>query len=84
MPLNKAVLKQKIEAALTLDEDNPDRSAADVAAELADAIDEFIKGGDVVGVSTSVSVTVATTGTATAQTGTGTGTGTQTGTGKIQ
>ena len=76
MPLNKARLRQKIEAALTVDKDNPERRLANVAADLADAIEEFVKGGDVV----EITVTVNTTGSATAQTGIGT----QTGTGKIQ
>ena len=84
MSLNKETLIRKIEAALQIDENNPYRNAAEVATDLANAIEEFIRSGDVVGVSTSVSVTVATTGTAAAQTGSGTGTGTQTGTGRIQ
>lgn len=83
MPLDKATLKNKIKEALQLREQQPGRSAEEVAAELADAIDEFVRGGDVVGINTNVTVTVATTGSAAAQTGTGTGTGTQTGTGKI-
>jgi len=88
MPLNKAVLIKAIEAALMVDEANPHRSAADVAADLADAIEEFVKSGDVVGVNTTVAagIPVSTTGTATAQTGatTGPGTGSQTGVGNIQ
>ena len=83
MPLNRNGLKDAIETALQVDPANPDRGAADVAADLATAIDAFVKSGDVVQVSTTVSVTVATTGTATAQTGSGTGTGTQVGAGKI-
>ena len=83
MPLDKPGLQNAIAVALTVDPNNPNRAAADVAADLASAIHTFVKSGDVVQVSTTVSVTVATTGTATAQTGTGTGTGTQVGTAKI-
>lgn len=83
MPLDKATLVEKIAAALKVDPDLPNRSAQEVASDLADAIETFVKSGDVTDVSTSVSVTVQTTGTATAQMGTGTGTGTQTGVGKI-
>ncbi len=84
MPLNKAALAEKIAAALTVDQNNPTHSAQEVASDLADAIEAFVKSGDVTGVSTSVTVTVQTTGSATAQTGTGTGTGTQTGFGRIE
>lgn len=84
MPLNKETLKEMITKALQVRDDMPNRSAEDVAADLADAIDQFVRSGDVVEVSTNVSVTVATAGSAAAQTGTGTGTGTQMGTGKIK
>lgn len=83
MPLDKDSLLKKIEAALTVDPGVPDRSAHEVASDLADAIEAFVKSGDVVDVVSSVSVTVQTTGTATAQMGSGTGTATQTGVGKI-
>ncbi|MBK8933873.1 MAG: hypothetical protein IPM76_16480 [Chloroflexi bacterium] len=84
MSLDKETLTKKIEDALKLDPKKPRRSAQEVANDLANAIEEFVKSGDIVNVSTSVTVTVQTTGTATAQTGTGTGTGTQIGVGRIQ
>ena len=54
MPLNKTDLQEAIEVALTVSTDNPERSAAEVAADLAEAIDTFVRGGDVVQVQTSV------------------------------
>ncbi len=84
MPLNKETLKKQIIEALRVREEEPERSVEEVAAALADAIDQFVKSGDVTEVTTDVTVTVTTTGTAAAQTGTGMGTGTQTGVGKIK
>jgi len=46
--------------------DNPSDSRQAIAEKLANAVDKFVRSGD-------VNVTVATTGTAAAQTGTGTG-----------
>ncbi|AKK74434.1 hypothetical protein OK18_19070 [Chryseobacterium gallinarum] len=46
--------------------EKPEESRQRIANKLADAIDKFVRSGE-------VKVTVATTGTATAQTGTGTG-----------
>ncbi|WP_312394739.1 hypothetical protein [Chryseobacterium sp.] len=46
--------------------DNPAASRQAIAEKLANAVDKFVRSGD-------VNVTVATTGTAAAQTGTGTG-----------
>lgn len=83
MPLNKEALKEQLIAALRVREEEPERTVEEVAAALADAIDQFVRSGDVEGISTNVTVTVTTSGTAATQTGTGTGTGTQTGKGRI-
>jgi DNA-binding transcriptional regulator LsrR (DeoR family) len=78
------MLEEQILKALQLRDEEPERSVEEVAAALAEAIDEYVKSGDVVDVSTNVTVSVTTSGSPTAQTGTGTGTGTQAGTGKIR
>ena len=59
---------------------------AQLSADLAQAIEAFIRSGEVVNVTTDVSVSVAvsTADGATKLSGTGTGSGTQKGTGKIQ
>lgn len=69
MALDKPGLKQDILDILTLlslREDNPGQAREDFSEMLSEAIDIFVKSGD-------VNVTVSTTGTASAQTGTGTG-----------
>ena len=73
MALDKASLKNGIEALLADMETRTEDAKADFASGLADLIDVFVKSGTV---STEVSTTVSTTGSATAQTGTGEGTGT--------
>jgi len=69
MALDKDALKLNILSildSLSEREENPAQAREDFATALCNAIDAFVKTGD-------VSVTVNTTGTATAQTGTGTG-----------
>ncbi len=89
MTLNKDKLIENLTNALTVPPDPEvaaNRSASIVARALADAIDTFVKTGEVVGITTDVTVTVQTAGSATAQSGTGTGTGIQStgNTGRIQ
>lgn len=69
MPLNKIILKKDIKAILTdLAErkENQDNAIDDYATAMANAIDKFVKSGD-------VNTTVVTTGSPAAHTGTGTG-----------
>ena len=81
MPLNKEELKANLIAALWVpdpEDDVPGRTLPEVAAALADAIDQFVRSGDINGITTEVTVDVYTKGTADEQTGTGTGMGRQT------
>ncbi len=66
MALDKATLKSTIEAILSDMEDRNTDAKSEFAERLSDAIDIFVKSGE-------VNVIVSTTGTASAQTGTGTG-----------
>ncbi|MCO5285214.1 MAG: hypothetical protein M9898_02230 [Chitinophagaceae bacterium] len=66
MALDKATLKSTIEAILSDMEERDTDAKSEFAERLSDAIDIFVKSGE-------VNVTVSTTGTASAQTGTGTG-----------
>lgn len=69
MPLDKSILEQTIKKILT-DEKKEEKSSSTsidkIAAQLATAIDTFVRSG-------LVTTTVTTTGSATAQSGTGTG-----------
>lgn len=69
MPLNKIILKKDIKAILTdLAErtENQDDAIDDYATAMANAIDKFVRSGD-------VNTTVVTAGSPAAHTGTGTG-----------
>ena len=73
MPLDKPTLVTALTAAFNAGLSNPAWSQADAAQALADAIDAFVKGADVTGITTAV----ADPG------GNPIGTGTQTGTGGL-
>lgn len=69
MSLNKAALKDTLVSLFTneqSEEESPAQSVERLATGIANAVDAFVKSGQ-------VNVTVATTGSATAQSGTGTG-----------
>ena len=69
MSLNKAALKTALIALFTAEQDEEESASQSIerlATGMTNAIETFVKSGQ-------VTVTVATTGTATSQTGTGTG-----------
>jgi len=84
MPLEKEKLYNNLVAAFQVPKiGEPARILEDVASDLADAIDIFVRGGDVVGITTDITVQVSAKGTVLGQTEILTGTGKQTAPGKI-